>query len=242
MVFLFNFVISPAQWLETLRKKCKDLRIITANREFLSELRYKDKFRRVRKLPTICLESPIDPERTKQLKTTSQHIRIGKHSKAYHYKHNEGWPDLISTVNTQCEDRVAWDFMGVPKDSAEEIADIPNVTIRPEYSVNVGQYLAGVDIFCFFIAWHRREPWARSVAEAIMTGCPVVATDKAGNREQVMDGANGYLCRTNEQFAERLVYLIKNPAVLQRMKETSLAVAQNFTTKAVAERFLEFIA
>ena len=76
MVFLFNFVVSPAQNLVDIAKKCKDVRIIVANADFYNQIRYKDKFKKIRKkkLPVTMLESPIDPALITDKKTKSTKI------------------------------------------------------------------------------------------------------------------------------------------------------------------------
>lgn len=241
MVFLYNFVVSPAQWLHTIAKKCKDTRIVTANVDFYHQIQYKDKFNKIRKLPCIVLESPIDPSKITSDKTESGKIRIGKHSKAHDYKHNEQWPMLIDKVNQIHGDKIEWDFMGVPSKYESALSGFDNVTVRKEYSTSVGEYLQGIDIFCFFISWGRYEPWARVVAEAMMAGCPIIATDRAGNRDQVHDGLNGYLCTTVDQFAARLCMLIENEEIRQRMRENNLMCAETFTPDKVIEKFMEFV-
>lgn len=241
IVFLFNFVVSPAQWLESIADECDDVRIVVANNEFWYQLEYKDKLKKVKKLPRLFLESPIDPGQITIDKIPSDKIRIGKHSKAHGYKHNEEWPKLIHLVNKKYGERVEWDLLGVPDQYVDGIQDFTNVTIREEYSIPVGEYLKGIDIFCFFIAWRRQEPWARCMAEAMMSGCPVLATNKAGNRDQVMNGINGFLCGNVEEFADRIGYLIDNPVTVNRMRENNIIAARHFTPDQVINRFMEFI-
>ncbi len=99
-----------------------------------------------------------------------------------------------------------------------KFSKLENVTCRKAFSVPVVEYLKGIHIFLFFISWSRQEPWARSVAEALMSGCPVLATDTdGGNREQIIQGCNGYLCKNVDVFADRLSYLIENPEKFTRV-------------------------
>lgn len=242
MVFLFNFVISPAQWLDSIAKKCKNVKIVTANNEFYQQLEYKDKFdKKVKKLPRMVLESPIDPHAITPDKTSREVIRIGKHSKAHDYKHNEQWPELINMVNNKYGNIIEWDFLGVPNKYVNDIKDIPNVTVRNEYSIPVGEYLKGIDIFCFFISWGRCEPWARAVAEGMMAGCPILATDKAGNRDQVYHGLNGFLCGTVDDFANSIYKLIEDQQVFNRMRENNIMCSEYFTPDKIINKFMEFI-
>lgn len=241
MVFLFNFCVSPAQWIHTIAEKCQDVRIVVANRDYYHQIMYKDKLKEARRLPLTILESPIDPNQITSKKTRSRRIRIGKHSKAHSYKHNEDVAKLIEMVNEKHEKKVAWDFLGVPSEFVPPIQNIPNVTVRKEYSIPVGDYLKGVDIFLFYISWGRNEPWARAVAEGMMAGCPILATDKAGNRDQVVNGLNGYLCKSLQEFHDRLVFLIKDEETRIMMRNNNIVMAKEFTPDKVIKRFEEFV-
>ena len=52
----------------------------------------------------------------------------------------------------------------------------------------VPEFLQGIDVLLFFLGWQREEAWARSAAEALMSGCPVITTNRGGNRDQVIHG------------------------------------------------------
>lgn len=240
MVFLFNFVISPAQDLYNIAKKCNDVRIITANLDFYYQFRYKSKFDKVKKLPITILESPINPDDITPHKSKSNRIRIGKHSKAYGYKHNREIATVIRLVNAKYQDIVQWDFMGVPDDCIAEIT-MPNVIIRPEYSVPVREYLRNIDIFMFFIKWERSEPWARAVGEAMMAGCPILTTDKGGNRDQVYNGLNGYLCQNRYDFVDKIGYLIEHRDVAEMMRQNNIICSKEFTPDKIATKLLKFM-
>jgi len=242
MVFLFNFVITPSRHLAELAPMVKDLRVICANKKFFNEINEKEKkFRGMRHLPRIILDSPIDPGSITTTKTPSDKIRIGKHSKAHGYKFDAECTELIKRINDKYGDKVEWDFLGVPKDRAKEIKDIKNVTVRPEYSIDVGEYLQGIDIFLFFISWGRNEPWSRAVAEGMTAGCPVLATNKAGNQDQVIDGNSGYLCNDLKDFEKRLSFLIKNPHIMRMMGRNGHIYSSRFTSQAILKQYLDFI-
>ncbi|MBD3407304.1 MAG: glycosyltransferase [Candidatus Lokiarchaeota archaeon] len=241
MAFLFNFVISPSKKLASLEKYVDDLRIICANKKFFHHITEKSGHACVRHLPRITLDSPIDPESITDVKTNSDKIRIGKHSKAHGYKFNEEHKKLIDMVNDKYGDKVSWDFLGVPSDRAAEICDIPNVTIRKEYSVPVGDYLRDIDIFLFFISWGRNEPWSRAVAEGLMAGCPVLATNKAGNLDQILHGNNGYLCDDLDGFYKWLCYLIENPDMINKLGRNGRIYSKSFSSANIIRQYIEFI-
>lgn len=241
MTFLFNFVISPAQHLWTVAQKCPDVRIICANGDYVREINERPIFQRVRTLPRITLPSPIDPDTVCFEKTPSDKIRIGKHSKPYGYKFNEDHARLIEGLNARYGDRIAWDFLGVPAERREELRRFPNVRVREEYSIAVGEYLRGIDLFLFFISWSRSEPWSRCVAEAMLSGCPVLATDRAGNRDQVMHENNGYLCGSTEAFHTALAHLIEHPDLIRRLGRNARISARAFESAQVIHQFVEFL-
>lgn len=239
MVFLFNFVVGPAQKLRELSQKCKNVKIIVANNSFDNQIEYQSRFKRIRNIPRLILESPIDSNIIKSTKTQSTKIRLGKHSKSFGYKHNAEYSHLIHTLNATHADQVEWDFMGVPEKYVTAMQS-PNVRIRQEYSISVAEYLTGIDIFIFFIDWKRFEPWARVVAEAMMAGCPVIANDRGGNRDQIRHGLNGYLCKDCDEFIEQTKYLIEHPEVVAMMRDNNIMCSQEFTLEKVVEKFLKF--
>jgi len=98
-----------------------------------------------------------------------------------------------------------------------------------------------IDIMLFFIDWNRDEPWARVVAEGMTSGCPILATDKAGNRDQIEHKKNGYLCKDLKHFKKYLSELIKNPQKIKDMGRNSINCSKKFTTKKVIEKLLGII-
>jgi glycosyltransferase involved in cell wall biosynthesis len=242
MIFLYNFVISPSTKLATLLTKVKDVRVICANQKFFQKITDENKFRTIRHLPRIVLDSPIDPASITHQKVPSGRIRIGKHSKAYGYKFNEEHKRLITEINNKYgEDKLLWDFMGVPGDRAKELKQFQNVILRREFSKPVRDYLTEIDIFLFFIDWGRNEPWSRAVAEGLMAGCPVIATNKAGNKDQIVHGNNGYLCNNYEEIYASLCVLIEKPIFARRLGMNGHIYSRQFTLSNVIKRFLDFI-
>jgi glycosyltransferase involved in cell wall biosynthesis len=240
LVFLFNFVISPSQHLPSLESKCKDIRIICTNKRFFNEFDTKDKIKVSRHYPRFILNSPIEPSTISEFKTYSNKIRIGRHSLSVEDKFNSEYSLLINTINSKYKNKIEWDFMGVPKKYAKTIENIENVKIRKEFSLSVKDYLMGIDIFLFFPAWKRTEPWARVIAEGMMSGCPIIATNKGGNIEQVISCNNGFLCDTLDDFINNLSYLIENPNEIKQMGNNSKLYAKEFCAKNIIDKFLNF--
>lgn len=241
-VFLFNFVVSPSRHLWELEIAGSPLKIITANRKFLEEIGDQERYRRVQHIPRITLESPINPEPLTTGKRPSSLVRIGMHSTSNGDKWNRDWPRLIHTVNDCCgAERISWRFMGVPGTMRNELGKFPNVEAVAEHTRPVPEFLRELDLFVFFTSWKREEPWSRSVAEALMSGCPVVATPRGGNRDQIVSGNNGLLCKSFEEFADATVALTQNPSMRAALGNNAALRAADYTSENVIHRFVRFV-
>jgi glycosyltransferase involved in cell wall biosynthesis len=241
LVVLYNFVLDPSKHLSTIKTKCPDVRIITANKHFFNEISTQSRFNEIRHFPRIFLESPIDQNKVSSEKTKSNKIRIGRHSKSISYKFNKETHSLIQRINEKYKDQILWDFLGVDGDNAKELDEIPNIIIRKEFSVSVKEYLQNIDIFLFFIDWGRIEPWSRAVAEGMLSGCPILANNRGGNKDQILHGNNGFLCNSLDEFYGYLCYLIENPDWIKKYGKNSIIYSREFTPDKILKKYLDFI-
>lgn len=242
MHFIFNFLVSPAEHLWQLDQKCGRVGILPTNRRFYDEIGSKDKHKRVRHLPRMILESPIDHDSVSPEKTNSDKIRIGKHSKGMGNKWSVEHQPLILSINKDYEDKVEWDFMGTSGEVRQKIKGIPNVTCRKEFEKSVRDYLADIDILLFFIDFKRQEPFARVVGEAMASGCPILATGTdGGNRMQVVDGSNGFLCNSTNDFYEKIKFFIENPEMIKKMGQNSILYSKFFSSEAIIDKLMKFV-
>lgn len=242
MGYIFNFIISPAEHLHEISDLGVDVRIMTGNERFLNEIRNKEKHAKIIHLPRMIIESPINPNYVYDFKTESDKIRIGQHSKPLDSKWNSEYRDLINRINYEYSDKVSWDFMGGSSEFVDSLKGIDNVVCRQQMSISVKAFLSKIDIFTFFPKWNRQECWARSVGEALMSGCPVLATDvDGGNRLQIIHGSNGYLCGTLDAFEEKIEYLIKNRDMIKKLGKNAQLYSRNFTSEQVINKMLRFL-
>lgn len=241
MVFLFNFLVSPSRHLYTIEEHCKNVKIIVTNNKFFNEISSQDRYELVRQIPRIRLESPINPDLYDSQKYPSSTIRFGMHSKGVGNKWNEDWPKLIEMCNKRLNNQISFDFMGMPGSLSSKLKNFKNVRIRKENEVSVREYLNNIDVFTFFPSWKREEPWSRVVGEAMMSACPIVATNKGGNQDQVIHGNNGYLFKKLNDIFKHIVHLTENPDEIWRMGQNSLFLAQEFKSQNVAEKFARFV-
>jgi len=75
-----------------------------------------------------------------------------------------------------------------------------------------------------------REGFGLTVAEAMWKGTPVIGGNVGGIRYQIEDGVNGFLVSSIEEAAERIVRLLKDSGLRQRLGQKAKAT--------VTERFL----
>ena len=74
-------------------------------------------------------------------------------------------------------------------------------------------------------------------------GAAVIGGDVGGIRRQIKDGENGFLVKTPDQAAERIVQVLKDPQLRGRLgshaKET---VRENFLMSRLLEDWLDLLA
>ena len=81
-----------------------------------------------------------------------------------------------------------------------------------------------------------------TVLEAMSEGLPVVATDRGCIKETVIDGTTGFIVPPNspEAIAEKIIRLIRDPALRDRMAADALMrVGQCYTVERFADRLGE---
>lgn len=243
MTFLFNFIVSPSRHLYTLKRELENTRIITANSKFFNEITKQDRYELVRDLPRIKLESPIDKTSVDfPKKKVGSKISFGMHSKSLGNKWNTDWEKSIKKINQRLgENRIDFHFMGMNEEVSKRINKIKNVHIYKENTYSIRDYLNKVDVFTFFPCWKREEPWARVIGEAMMSGCPIVATAKGGNLDQIINGNNGFLFKNTNELMDHVVYFTEHPNEIVTMGKNSRRLALDFDTRKVVSRLIEFI-
>jgi glycosyltransferase involved in cell wall biosynthesis len=72
------------------------------------------------------------------------------------------------------------------------------------------------------------EGMSLTVAEAMATGKPVIATKVGGNVDQIIDGYNGFLVppRDPEAIARKILELLENPEKAKEMGKKARQLAE----------------
>jgi trehalose synthase len=81
-----------------------------------------------------------------------------------------------------------------------------------------------------------REGFGLTVAEAMWKGNPVIGGNVGGIKYQIQDEVNGFLVNSVQEAAERIVQLIKNPKLRERMGR---AAHESVRDKFLLSRYLE---
>jgi len=88
-----------------------------------------------------------------------------------------------------------------------------------------------------------REGFGLTVTEAMWKGAVVIGGNVGGIRRQIADGENGFLVDTVDQAAERIVQILSDPALRERLgsraKET---VRRNFLMSRLLEDWIDLLA
>jgi trehalose synthase len=85
-----------------------------------------------------------------------------------------------------------------------------------------------------------REGFGLTVTEAMWKGAPVIGGNVGGIRYQIRDGENGFLVSSIREAAERIVQLVKDEKLRQRMgKKAKETVRKNFLLTRYLEQYLD---
>jgi len=242
MLFIYNFLISPSRKLYSLYELGIDVNIVTTNLKFFDEITKQDRYERVRLLPRYTLESPIDQNKLKIfVRDPKDKICFGMHSKGVGNKWNDEMFQLITDINKRyTNEQVEFRFMGIKNDLKNKLEKFTNVTCLKENEEPVKDFISNLDVFLFFPDWKREEPWARVVAEAMVSGCPVIALDRGGTSDQVLKYNNGFLCKNYKDYYEHVVYLIEHKDMIKLMSKNSLRISKNFYAENVIKKLMNF--
>jgi len=87
-----------------------------------------------------------------------------------------------------------------------------------------------------------REGFGLTVAEAMWKGTPVIGGNVGGIRYQIEDGVNGFLVSSIEEAAGRIVQLIKDRKLRERLGQKAReTVRQGFLLTRYLEQYLDLL-
>jgi glycosyltransferase involved in cell wall biosynthesis len=245
MCFLFNFIISPSENLYEFENFNIKLGIITTNKKFYDEISNRDKFSKVKHIPRIILESPIDDKKLSLSNNTDKSLfNINFLSKSYDDKWNDDIVNLLKSLSSHNSEnkKMQFNLMGVKNSLINDLSFIPNTNICKENTFSVNEFLSKCDVFVFYPSYKRQEPWARVIGEAMTCGLPIIALHNSGGTEaQVINGNNGFLCKNLQEFIDKIVYLFLNTDLTKKMGKNSKIYSIEFNSENICKKLLRFI-
>lgn len=131
---------------------------------------------------------------------------------------------------------------GVERDNISALAASLNITnslTAPGNVENVEDYLANSHLYLHSAIF---EPFGLVLVEAMAAGLPVIALDGMGNRDVNVEGKTGYLLpadTTPEVFADKIVALVKDPALYNYMSSYARNFAAGFDIEAYTAKLLQ---
>jgi trehalose synthase len=149
--------------------------------------------------------------------------------KAYKIARREVDCNLVLLGNIASDDPEGLEIFNELKELEED--GIMMLTVEDTALVNALQRRAAV-----VLQKSLREGFGLTVTEAMWKGKPVIGGNVGGIRHQITDGENGFLVDSVEEAAERIVMLLKDPDLGQRMGEKARRTVQD---KFLMSRYLE---
>lgn len=87
-----------------------------------------------------------------------------------------------------------------------------------------------------------REGFGLTVAEAMWKGTPVIGGNVGGIRYQIEHGVNGYLVDSADQAAQRIVEIVADPALGNRLGQAAhKSVLDRFLLIRLLEQYLDLL-
>ncbi|MDQ2846945.1 MAG: glycosyltransferase [Actinomycetota bacterium] len=83
----------------------------------------------------------------------------------------------------------------------------------------------------------RNEHFGMTTAEAMAAGCVPVVIDRAGQREIVRDGIDGYRWESLEQAVALTAKVARDPVLREKFARSSMTRARDFSDRAFADRW-----
>jgi glycosyltransferase involved in cell wall biosynthesis len=86
-----------------------------------------------------------------------------------------------------------------------------------------------------------REGFGINVIEAASAGCPAIGYNVPGLRDSIRDGETGYLVDTPDEAATRIIELLEDGALYQRMSHNCIEYVEDFVWEKRVDEFWSVI-
>lgn len=131
---------------------------------------------------------------------------------------------LISRVRRECQSR-GKAFLWTPRDRRYPPDEIPLVLNRSK--------------ICIFPA--EQGHWHIKLMEYLACGCAVVALETEQTKKIISDGKNGLLAITEDEFIEKIFYLLENDELRRMLAENSRESVKDYSWENLARQFEAYL-
>jgi trehalose synthase len=148
---------------------------------------------------------------------------------------------LVLVGSMAHDDPEAWHFLELAQEHRQDDPDIHILTnVQDVGPVAVNAFQRASDIV---VQKSIREGFGLTVSEAMWKQRPVIGGDVGGIRIQIEEGVTGFLVDSEEACARRMVDLLRDPDLRERMGRTGLErVRQRFLTVRELTDYLTLLA
>jgi glycosyltransferase involved in cell wall biosynthesis len=147
-------------------------------------------------------------------------LLVGSCGRMTHARNPDAWVLLVQRL---CDSRngVKCVWIGGGEDEARTRENLVNMNLLTKVAVTgwlpaeaARERLRGLDLFVHYSRW---DAMPNAVLEAMALGLPVVASDVPGNRDAVIDGATGFLVKTEIELLERSQQLLDDEPLRRKL-------------------------
>ncbi|MCG9128883.1 glycosyltransferase family 4 protein [Candidatus Poribacteria bacterium] len=170
-----------------------------------------------------CVDTNEFTSKQSKEQESSAEFTIGIVGRIEPFKQQKQFIKIASKVNKQCEKvkfKIIGDVLDIPKhqryykEVIDSISDygLEKVVSFTGYRNDMPIYMKEINILVTLSA-------GSVIAEAMASGKPVVANSIGSASDMIVDGTTGWVIHTDliEQMSDRIIQLIRNPALYNRM-------------------------
>lgn len=163
-------------------------------------------------IPTMSLIPPVEADNLKTVKCDILNVSGVDARKNF---------ELLNSIKEHCKDKE-------PKVRFRE-------KIGTDYLLPIDTYVRLMDNHEIYICTSFMEGGPLPAMDAMNRGLVVLTTPVGQIQEIIEDGKNGFICRTQEEFIEKIIFLSENLDILQKMRVASREAIREKRNKALIQ-------
>lgn len=131
---------------------------------------------------------------------------------------------LISEVRKECQSRKK-KFLWTPFDKRFSYNELPLVLNQSRV--------------CIFPA--EESHWHNKLMEYLACGCAVVALETEQTKKIIIDGENGLLADSKEEFLEKIFYLLENDALRKKISTNAVVSVKQYSWNILVKNYEQYL-